>query len=45
VIAGITAYAHIKASYFEVQLSGYTDDASAAKVAAQFLGVLKAKTK
>jgi hypothetical protein len=45
VLAGITAYAHINASYFEVQLSGYTDNASAAQVAAQFLNVMKTKTK
>jgi len=45
VLAGITAYAHIKTSYFEVQLGGYTDDTSAAQVAAQFLSVMQTETK
>lgn len=44
VLSGITAYAHIKTSYFELQLIGYPDDASAAQVAAKFLDVLKSKT-
>ncbi len=44
VLSGITAYAHFKASYFEVQLTGYADDTSAAQVAAQFLTVMQTKT-
>ncbi|MGA7740963.1 MAG: hypothetical protein ABSF35_06045 [Polyangia bacterium] len=45
VLGGITAYAHFNASYFEVQLTGYADQASAASVATQFLQVLQSKTK
>jgi hypothetical protein len=31
--------------YFEVQLSGHTDNTSAAQVAAQFLNVMQTQTK
>jgi hypothetical protein len=44
VIDGITVYAHSKASYFELQLTGYSDDATAAQAAKPFLDILKAKT-
>jgi hypothetical protein len=45
VMSGITVYAHIKATYFELQLIGYgSDQTSAAQMATQFLNVLKAKT-
>jgi hypothetical protein len=44
VISGITVYAHIKAAYFELQLTGYSDNATATQVATQFLDILKAKT-
>ena len=37
-------FAHFKASYFELQLSGFTDATSAGAAAKQFLDVLKAKT-
>jgi hypothetical protein len=44
-IGGITAYAHITASYFEVQLTGFGDqEDTAAQSATQFLDILKAKT-
>jgi hypothetical protein len=43
---GLTAYAHFKASYFEVQLDGYGADPTAAiPVASQFLQVVEKKTK
>ncbi|HJX65520.1 MAG TPA: hypothetical protein VJ860_16390 [Polyangia bacterium] len=44
VLGGVTAYAHFKASYFEVQLIGYADQASASSVAAVFLQKLQSKT-
>ena len=44
VLGGVTAYAHFKASYFEVQLTGYADQGSAASVAALFLQKLQSKT-
>lgn len=44
VLGGITAFAHFKASYFEVQLIGYADQASASSVAAVFLQKLQSKT-
>ncbi len=45
VLSGITVYAHIKATYFELQLDGFgSDQTSAAQMATQFLNVLKAKT-
>jgi hypothetical protein len=43
VLSGITAYAHFKSSYFEVQLTGFSDLSSAVQAAASFLGVLQAK--
>jgi hypothetical protein len=49
-LAGITVYAHFKALYFELQMSGYADQSynvdlnKATTVAAQFLGVLKTRT-
>jgi hypothetical protein len=49
-LAGITVYAHFKALYFELQMSGYlgSDDNldlnKATSAAAQFLGVLKTKS-
>ena len=43
-LGGINAFAHINASYFEVQLSGFANLASASAAAQQFLDVLKAKT-
>ena len=43
---GVTVYAHIKASYFELLFDGYGADPSAAvPVATQFLQALAAKTK
>jgi hypothetical protein len=44
-LTGITVFAHFKASYFEVQLDGYSDPTSAAQAAQQFLDVLKGKTR
>ncbi len=43
-LAGMVAYAHFNALYFEVQFSGYADTTSASAVAAQFLNLLFAKT-
>jgi len=46
VISGITVYAHFKASYFELYLTGFgTDQNAASQAATQFLQVLQAKTK
>jgi hypothetical protein len=43
---GLTAYAHFKASYFEVQLDGYGADPTVAiPVASQFLQALEKKNK
>ena len=42
VIGGINAFAHFGASYFELALTGFADQASAASVAAKFLAVLQA---
>lgn len=43
-LGGQNVFAHFKASYFELQLSGFTDATSAGAAAKQFLDVLKAKT-
>ena len=43
-LTGLTAYAHFKAMYFEVQLSGYADQSSSSAVAAQFLKLLESRT-
>jgi hypothetical protein len=46
-LSGFVLYAHFKASYFEVTLSGFGDQSStcsACPVAAQFLHVLSSKT-
>lgn len=43
-ITGITVFAYFKSSYFELQLDGYSDPASAASAAQKFLEVLKRKT-
>jgi hypothetical protein len=44
VISGITVFAHFKASYFEVSLTGYADQNAATQDAALFLNVLKSKS-
>ena len=44
-ITGITVFAHDQASYFELQLDGYSDQTAAAQAGAQLLGVLEGKTK
>jgi hypothetical protein len=45
-LAGVTAYAHFKASYFETQVSGnFANAAAAAEIGAQFLQVLESKSK
>ncbi len=45
-LTGMTVYAHIKASYFELQFDGFTSTQmdAAAQAGAQFLQVLQAKT-
>jgi hypothetical protein len=43
ILGGVTAYAHFKSLYFEVQLQGYADQSTAASVATQFLQKLQAK--
>jgi hypothetical protein len=43
-LGGQNMFAHFKASYFELQFSGFTDATSAGAAAKQFLDVLKAKT-
>ena len=46
-LTGLSVLAYFKASYFELQLSGYgeqTSTCSACPVAKQFLDVLKSKT-
>lgn len=43
-LGGQNVFAHFKASYFELQFSGFTDATSAGAAAKQFLDVLKAKT-
>jgi hypothetical protein len=43
-LGGQTVFAHVKASYFEVQLSGFVDATSTGAAAKQFLDVLKSKT-
>lgn len=43
-LGGETVYAHFKASYFELSLSGFDDDTSAGAAAKQFLDVFKSKT-
>jgi hypothetical protein len=46
-ISGFTVYAHVKTSYFEVQLSGLGDQTSTCSecpVAAKFLDILSSKT-
>jgi hypothetical protein len=43
-LAGVTAYAHFKASYFETQVSGVADAAAGAEVGTQLLQVLESKT-
>jgi hypothetical protein len=43
-LAGVTAYAHFKASYFETQVSGVDDPAASAQVGAELLQVLESKT-
>jgi hypothetical protein len=45
VLRGITGYAHLKASYFELQMDGYDDDASASQAASQVLKGLEAKAR
>jgi hypothetical protein len=42
-LGGMVAYAHFNALYFEVQLSGFANQTSAASMAAQFLGVFRSK--
>jgi hypothetical protein len=41
VMGGATVFAHFKASYFEVSMTGYADTTSAISDAAQFLTVLQ----
>lgn len=44
-LTGITVFAHFKASYFEIQLDGYSDQTEGAQAAQRFLDVLKGKTR
>jgi len=44
-LTGITVYAHFKASYFELQLDGYSDQSSGSQAATSFLKVLEKKSK
>ena len=43
-IVSVTVFAHFKAMYFELTLSGFPDQTSFYQGAAQFLNVLKSKT-
>jgi Calx-beta domain. len=44
-VSGITVFAHFKAMYFELALSGYSDRDSSLSVATQMLKILESKTK
>jgi hypothetical protein len=47
-LTGMTVFAHFKASYFELALSGFgaqTGQCTACPVAVQFLDVFKSRTK
>lgn len=44
-LTGVTVFAHFKASYFELQLDGYSDQTAATQAAQQFLDALKGKTR
>jgi hypothetical protein len=45
VLGGVTAFAHFKASYFELFLTGYSDSNLAISDAALFLQALQTDTK